>query len=53
MNQFNAYHFINSLRVSRSIREQLEVYINSEEFDEVPFDDLKQAIVDKIESLQD
>jgi hypothetical protein len=53
MNQFNAIQFINSLRVSRSIREQLEVYINSEEFEEVPFDDLKQAIINEAERLQD
>jgi hypothetical protein len=52
MEQFNAFWFINHLKVSRSVKEQLEVYIHSEEFEAVPFDNLKQAIVDKAESLR-
>jgi len=53
MSQFNVIRFINELPVSQSIKDELEVWVNSDDFENVSFDDIKQAIVNKAEQLRD
>jgi hypothetical protein len=52
MSQFNVVKFINMLPLSQDLKNELEVWAFSDDFESVPYRNLKQAIIDKAEDLQ-